>query len=213
MKNSTAITLASIVAISIFIGGCAMTTGQIADGRYFSPLNNFSVPIPDGLGLRVQEEGATEDGGVAFHDDLGNLKSIFYLHISPETLNTQNDIIKQRAILVSFLDDFAMPNLFKSVSPGANILHREHINVEDYNAYFAIVEIPGGSTMFDVRANKEFDTKRGLLIFVNGEFMYMLSSGENPSVLELGQPAKPLDKLVEHEKESLLSFRTRIIFK
>lgn len=213
MKNATVITLASFVAISLFLGGCAMTSGQIADGRYFSPSNNFSVPIPDGLGLRVQEESTTEGGGVAFHDDLGNLKSIFYLRLSPETLKTQNDSIKQRAILVSFLDDFAMPNLFKPVSPGANILHREHLNVGDYNAYFAIVEIPGGSTMFDVGANKKLDTRRGLLIFVNGRFMYMLSSGENPSVLELGQPDKPLDKLVEYEKESLLSFRSRIIFK
>jgi hypothetical protein len=213
VKNATVITLVTFVAISLLLGSCATTSGQIADGRYFSPLSNFSVPIPDGLGLRVQEEGTTEGGGVAFHDDFGSLKSIFYLRLSPETLKTQNDPIQQRVILVSFLDDFAMPNLFKPVSPGANILHREHLNVGDYNAYFAIVEIPGGSTMFDVRSNKGFDTKRGLLIFVNGGFMYMLSSGENPSVLELGQPAKPLDKLVEYEKESLRSFRSRIIFK
>lgn len=213
MKKATVITWVSFAAILLFLGGCATTRGQISDGRYFSPLGNFSVPIPGGIGLRVQDEGATDGGGVAFHDDFGNLKSIFYLQLSPETLRTQNDPIKQRAILVSFLDDFAMPNLFKPVSPGANILHREHLSVGDYNAYFAIVEIPGGSTMFDVRANKGFDTKRGLLIFVKGGFMYMLSSGENPSVLELGQPAKPLDKLVEYEKESLLSFRSRIIFK
>jgi hypothetical protein len=213
VKNATVITLVSFAALSLFLGGCATTRGQIADGRYLSPLSNFSVPIPDGLGLRVQEEGTTEGGGVAFHDDLGNLKSIFCLHLSPETLKAQNDPIKQRAILVSFLNDFAMPILFEPVSPRANVLHREHLDAGDFNAYFAIVEIPGGSTMFDVKANKRYDTKRGLLIFVKGEFMYMLSSGENPSVLELGQPAKPLDRLVEYEKESLLSFRSRIIFK
>ena len=213
VKNAAATTLAFFAAILLFLSSCATTNDRITDGRYFSPLNNFSVPIPAGLGLRVQEEASTEGGGVAFHDDLGNFKSISYLRQPPEALKAQMDPIHQRAILVGFLNDFAMPNLFKPVSPDANILYREHINVGDDNAYFAIVEIPGGSTMFDVRANKRHDTKRGLLIFFKEKFIYMLSSGENPSVLELGQPPKPLDKLVEYEKESLLSFRSKITFK
>lgn len=175
MNNISAIARVSFAAILLFLGGCTTTRGQISDGRYISPLGNFTVPLPDGMGLRVQEKGEKDWGSVAFHDDFGSFKSIFYLHLSPESLKTQNDPIKQRAILVSFLNDFAMPSLFKPVSPSANILHREHVNVGDYNAYFAVVEIPDGSTMFDVRANKRYDTKRGLLIFVKGEFMYMLS--------------------------------------
>ncbi len=116
-------------------------------------------------------------------------------------------------MLVGFLNNLAMPSMFQRSSPRASVLHREHLDAVDFNAYFAIVEIPQGSTMFDVTANQRYNTKRGLLIFVQGEFIFMLSSGENPSVSELGQPAKPLDKLVEYEKERLLSFRSTIVFK
>lgn len=213
MKNATAISLVSFATLSLFLAGCATTREYGADGRYSSPLNNFSLLIPDGPGMIFQEAGDAEGGAVTFHDDLGNFKGIFYLNLPPETPKAENDPIQQRVILVSFLNDFAMPNMFKAAYPRASILHREHLDTGDFNAYFAVVEIPEGSTMADVKANKRYDTRRGLLIFVEGEFIYMLSSGENPSVPELGEPAKPLDKLVEHEKERLLSFRSTIVFK
>ena len=66
--------------------------------------------------------------------------------------------------------------------------------------------------MFDVKVNRRYDTTRGLLIFVNDKFIYMLSSGENPNVFDLGKPSKPLDKLVEQEKMTLLSFSSQIDF-
>jgi len=213
VKNAIIFALVPFAAFVLLLSGGAATREHGEDGRYFSPLGNFSVPIPDGPGLRVQEQDTTDSGSVAFHDDLGNFKGIFYLNLSPETPKAENDPIQQRVILVSFLNDFAIPNLFKAAYPRASILHREHLDTGDFNAYFAVVEIPEGSTMADVKANKRYDTRRGLLIFVEGEFIYMLSSGENPSVPELGEPAKPLDKLVEHEKERLLSFRSTIVFK
>ncbi|MDX8412110.1 MAG: hypothetical protein R8K46_09630 [Mariprofundaceae bacterium] len=189
------------------------TLGQKSVEEYSSPLDNFSVPIPEGVGRRVQDENDKDGGSVSFHDDFGNLKSIFYIRLSPETLKIQNDPEKQRANLKSFLNDFAMSRLFMPISPNASILYQEPTHLGEDNAYFAIVDIPGGSTMFDVKAKKGYDTKRGLFIFVRGKFIYMLSSGENPKVFDLGGVPKSLDKLMEQEKGSLLSFSSEITFK
>jgi len=211
-RNVTASKQALFLAALLISGVCAAQLGQISEGTYISPLNNFTVPIPRGIGTRVQDEGGPNGGMVAFHDDFGNFKSIFYLRLSPEATQTQIDPEKQRANLQRFLSNFAMPNLFRRASPRANVLTEEHITVGESSAYFAIVDLPEGSTMYDAKANKRFDTWRGVLVFVNDAFIYMLSSGENPSVLELKKP-KTLEQLKESEKDTLVSFKSVIAFK
>jgi len=183
------------------------------EGRYLSPIDNFSVPVPKGIGQRLQDENDKNGGSVSFHDDFGSLRSIFYIRLSPATLKIQNDSEKQRANLKSFLGDYAMRWLIRPISPDASILHEGHLNMGNDNAYFALISIPSGSTLFDAKADKRHDTKRGVLIFVKNKFLYMLSSGENPSVFDLGKPAKSLDRLIKQEKKKLLSFKSEIIFK
>ncbi|MFC1536453.1 hypothetical protein ACFL48_01400 [Pseudomonadota bacterium] len=213
MSNSTAIKLCALVVSLLFLSGFTSTHEQRSDDRYISPLDNFSVPIPKGAGQRVQDKNDENGGMVSFHDDFGSLRSIFYIRLSPKTLKIQNDPEKQRANLKGFLNEYAMRWLIRPNSPDASILHQEHLKMDNHNAYFALISIPSGSTMFDAKANKRYDTKRGALIFVRGKFLYMLSSGENPSVFDLGDPSKPLDKLLEQEKRKLLSFRSEAIFK
>jgi len=211
MRSATVSKLVFFVVALLISSVCAALRGQVSDGTYTSPLNNFSVPVHRGLDGRmwaVEDQGDENRGTVAFGEPFGGFESIFYLRLSAETLKIQNDPEKQRANLKRFLSDGAMPNLFKPTSPGANVLHEEHIDAGDRNAYFAIVDLPGLSTIFKGR-----DTKRGLLIFVKDAFIYMLSTGENPGLLDLQQPPKPLDKLRESERQRLLLLKSRITFK
>ncbi len=180
---------------------------------YTSPLDNFSVPVPKGIGQRVQPQNDNDGGIVAFHDDFGGYRSIFYLRLSPRSIELQKDPEAHRANLEKFFNEYAMTWLFKPASPTASVLHSEHTRFGEENAYFAIVNLPEGSTMFDVKAKKRHNTKRGMMVFARGQFIYMVGSGENPSVLELGSSEKPLDKLIEAERAKLISFASTIGFK
>lgn len=180
---------------------------------YASPLGNFSVPVPGGIGRRTQHQNDNDAGIVAFHDDFGGYRAIFYIRMSPRALALQNDPEAQRADLASFLDDYAMKYLFTPASPAASVLHREDSKSGEDNVHYAIVSLPESSTMFDMKNKKRYDTRRGVMIFARGAFIYMLSSGENPSVLELGSPEKPLQALVDSEKKKLQAFASTISFK
>lgn len=214
VMRSATVSKCVVFAVGLLISDvCAATRGRVSGGTYTSPLGNFTVPVPQGIGTRTQDQFDGYSGIVSFHDDFGSLKSIFYLRLGEAALKIQNDPEKQRANLKRFLSDYAIPELFRPASPRANVLHGEHIKAGDHNAYFAIVDLPEGSTMFDAKAKKRHDTKRGVLIFVRGAFIYMLSTGENPGVFDLTQPAKPLNKLLESEKKRLVSLRSTITFK
>lgn len=190
-----------------------MLTGPAQAQIYTSPLDNFSVTIPKGVGQRVQDQNDNDGGIVAFHDDFGGYRSIFYLRLSPPSLDLQKDPIAHRENLEKFFNEYAMTWLFKPASPTVSVLHSEYTKIGEEGAYFAIISLPEGSTMFDVKANKRHNTKRGMLVFTRGGFIYMIGSGENPSVLELGSTEKPLEKIMETERTRLTSFVSTIDFK
>lgn len=180
---------------------------------YNSPLNNFSVPVPKGIGQRVQPQNDNDGGIVAFHDDFGVYRSIFYLRLSQRSIELQKNPEAHRANLEKFFNEYAMTWLFKPASPNVSVLHSEHTRIGEESAYFAIINLPEGSTMFDVKAKKRHNTKRGMIVFTRDRFIYMVGSGENPSVLELGNAESPLDKLIEAERAKLMLFASTISFK
>jgi hypothetical protein len=197
----------AVIALALALTGSAQA--QI----YTSPLDNFTVPVPKGVGQRVQPQNDNDGGIVAFHDDFGGYRSIFYLRLSPSSIELQKDPEAHRANLEKFFNEYAMTWLFKPASPSASVLHSEHTRFGEESAYFAIVNLPESSTMFDVKAKKRHNTKRGMMVFERGRFIYMVGSGENPSVLELGNGEKPLEKLIEAERAKLASFASTISFK
>lgn len=204
------------IGINEFLAVIALAlvfTGAAHAEVYTSPLDNFSVPVPKGIGQRVQPQNDNDGGIVAFHDDFGGYRSIFYLRLSPRSIELQKDPDAHRANLEKFFNEYAMTWLFKPASPTASVLHSEHTRFGEESAYFAVVNLPEGSTMFDVKAKKRHNTKRGMMVFTRGRFIYMVGSGENPSVLELGNSEKPLEKLIETERVKLMSFASTISFK
>ncbi len=192
-----------------------VASGGESEGRkYVSPLGNFSAEFPKmGPGVRIQDPHDKDSGWVSIHDDIGNLRSIMYLRLSAEAMKALASAETRRPALEAFLTAYIMPEQIKRASPKATVQHTEHVNFGIDGALVAVVDMPEGSTMFDVRANRRFDTKRGLLIFNKGDFMYMLSSGENPAAPHLVTRMTPLDVLIEIEKYKLQAFLSRIEFK
>lgn len=191
-----------------------VASGGESEGRkYVSTQGKFSVEFPRmGPGARIQDPHDKDSGWVSVHDDIGNLRSVMFLRLSDEEMQAVTSVDMRHA-LETFLSAYVMPVHIKPASPKAAVLHTEHVSYGGDGALFALVDIPGGSTMFDVRANRRFDTKRGLLIFRKGSFMYMLSSGENPAAPNLATQATPPDVMVELEKYKLQAFLSRIEFK
>lgn len=204
---------AGIREFAAVIALACVLTSPVQAQTYTSPLGNFSVPIPKGVGQRVQPQNDNNGGIVAFHDDFGNYRSVFYLRLSPRSIALQKDPEAHRANLEKFFTEYAMRWLFKPASPGAEVLHSEHTEFGEYRAYFVIVDLPEGSTLFDAKLNKRLDTRRGMIVLARGHFIYMLGSGENPSALELNDPKQPIEKVVEAERVKLTSFASTISFK
>lgn len=183
--------------------------------KYVSPLGNFSAEFPEmGPGMRIQEHpqvGAA--GGVSVHDDTGNLRSIVYLRVPDEELRTVTSAKTHGPALETFLTSYIMPELIQRAFPKATVQYTEHVDLGNDSGLFAVVDIPEGSTVTDARSDRRYDTKRGLLILNKGQFMYMLSSGENPKAPHLAPQALSLDRVIEAEKDNLRSFLSRIEFK
>lgn len=193
-----------------------LASGGESEGRkYVSPLGNFSAEFPKmGPGVRIQDPHDKDSGWVSVHDDIGNLRSIMYLRLSGEEIKAAlSSAEMRRPALEAFLTAYVMPEQIERASPKATVQHTELVNFGSDSALFVVVDIPEGSTMFDVRANRAYDTKRGLLILNKGNFMYMLSSGENPVAPSLVPQAMPLALMIETEKYKLKALLSRIEFK
>ena len=204
---------AILAGIALLFYFCSPVQAQPPSQSYLSPLDNFSLPIPLGVGQRVQDENDNNGGKVAFHDDFGNYKSIFYLRLSPRSLELQSDPEAHRANLERFFNEYAMRWFFKQAFSNASVLHGEYTKVGGDSAYFVLVNLPKGSTLYDTKARKRCDTKRGMLVFTKGLYIYMLGSGESPFAPELNGSEPSLELLVEREKNRLNSFASTITFK
>ncbi|WP_017655822.1 hypothetical protein [Fortiea contorta] len=157
---------------------------------YDSPLGNFSVPIPvqPEQGGRVQ----SQEGVVGFSDDFGTLFRIDYYPIPPEQTEEIETIGKQQYLQAILVEKYVPQAISANVS-GAEIKHSEYIAEIFTGAYFVLVDMPKGSTISKQENNGNairLDAYRGLLTFVNGEFLYIISSqrsffnGETPTSLE-----------------------------
>ena len=208
-------TLFQWIAAVAVAGVLALATAQAqpAEQIFESPMGNFSVPAPSGMGARTQHQGDLDGGIVAFHDDFGGYRSVFYLRLSPRSLAPRSDEPAHRRNLEDFFKIYAMERLFLPATAGAKQLHGEHLMFGNENAYFALVDLPAASTMFNARTNQRFDTRRGMLVFASGAFIYMVGSGENPSVMQIGASAPALDKLVQAERVKALAFAAGMVFK
>ncbi|MGI2907530.1 hypothetical protein [Tolypothrix sp. VBCCA 56010] len=143
---------------------------------YESPLGNFSVSIPvdSQQGGRVQ----SQEGVVGFSDDYGTLLRIDYYTLTPEEEEEIESMGLEKYLQAVLIDKY-IPQAISASLPDAKVEHNEYLESTMDGAYFVLVSMPKGSTIYKRENNgtaTKMDAYRGLLSFFNGDFLYIVSS-------------------------------------
>ena len=171
----------SVLALSTSLALGASLKGKVKKKVYYSPAGNFSVPVPKPRLEKVKIDDAYDEkkgfGAVSFHTlswSAGEQQGIHYMVLPPEAMTNQQP--DWRGVLERWLHGFAMQVWFLHVSPKSRVLHEAFASFEGLNALLAEVEIPEGSFVMEMRTGKRLDSRRGLVIFQKGRYIYMLTT-------------------------------------
>jgi hypothetical protein len=182
----------------------------LGDQVYTSPLGNFTVAIPvdPQQGGRIQ----SQEGVVGFSDDLGTLLRIDYYSLPSDQIKELASQ-GQEQYLQSILLDKYVPQAILANLPEAQIRYTEYLKDNWQGSYYALVDMPKGSTISQQENNgtaTRLDAYRGLLAFINGEFLYIVSSQR--SFLD-GETPSSVKEEAQEIKKNILEFVQSIDFK
>ncbi|WP_392534840.1 hypothetical protein [Nostoc sp. C117] len=177
--------------------------------NYESPLGNFTVPIPvdPQQGGRIQ----SQEGVVGFSDDIGTLLRIDYYPFPSQQLEEMESVGQQEYLQSILVEKYIPQAIFANV-PDASVEYTEYLEDTLEGAYYALIDMPKGSTISKQENNGtaiRLDAYRGLLTFVSGEFLYIVSSQH--SFLN-GETPDSLEEEAEYIKENILEFVETIEF-
>jgi hypothetical protein len=144
--------------------------------EYDSPSGNFTVPVPvdPHQGGKVQ----SQEGTVSFSDDEGTFIRIDYYSL-PSKQMEQMEVIGQEEYLKSTLVNKYVPEEIVANLPEAQIEYSEYMAKIFEGSYFVLLYMPGGSRIYKTGNNgtaTKLDAYRGLIAFINGDFLYIVSS-------------------------------------
>ncbi|MBV6621605.1 MAG: tellurite resistance TerB family protein [Rivularia sp. (in: Bacteria)] len=144
--------------------------------EYESPIGNFTVPIPVNphQGGKVQ----SQEGTVSFSDDEGSFLRIDYYSLPAKQME-QMEIIGQEEYLKSTLVNKYVPEEIVANLPEAQVEYNEYMTDTLEGAYFVLLYMPDGSRTYKTGNNgtaTKLDAYRGLIAFINGDFLYIVSS-------------------------------------
>ncbi|NJL10057.1 MAG: tellurite resistance TerB family protein [Richelia sp. RM2_1_2] len=158
--------------------------------EYESPSENFTVPIPvdPHQGGKVQ----SQEGAVSFSDDQGTFLRIDYYPLPTKQME-EMEAIGQEEYLKSTLVNKYVPKEIVANLPEAEVEYSEYMAKTLEGSYFVLLYMPGGSRIYKTGNNgtaTKLDAYRGLIAFINGEFLYIVSSqrtfldGKTPSFMK-----------------------------
>ncbi|OYD90948.1 hypothetical protein CDG76_30005 [Nostoc sp. 'Peltigera membranacea cyanobiont' 210A] len=182
---------------------------DFSEQTYQSPLGNFSVPIPvePQQGGRIQ----SQEGVVGFSDDIGTLLRIDYYPFPLEQLEELESVGQEEYLQTILVDKYVPQAIFANV-PDASVEYTEYLENTLRGAYYVLIDMPKGSTISKQENNGtaiRLDAYRGLLTFISGEFLYIVSSQH--SFID-GETPDSLEEEAEDIKESILEFVETIEF-
>ncbi|AFY42757.1 hypothetical protein [Nostoc sp. PCC 7107] len=180
-----------------------ITLEDYLEDVYESPLGNFtvSIPVDPTQGGKIQ----TQEGVVGFSDDFGTLLRIDYYPLPPEQLEELESEGQEEYLKNIVVDKYIPQAIFTNVSD-AQIKYSEYLEETFAGAYYALVDMPKGSTMSQQGNNgtaTRLDAYRGLLAFINGEFLYIVS---NQRSFLYGEIPNDIAEEAEYIKDNILSF-------
>lgn len=144
--------------------------------EYDSPSGNFTVPVPvdPHQGGKVQSQENT----VSFSDDEGTFLRIDYYSLPAKQME-EMEVIGQEEYLKSTLVNKYVPEEIVANLPQAQLEYSEYMAKIFDGSYFVLLYMPGGSRIYKTGNNgtaTKLDAYRGLIAFINGDFLYIVSS-------------------------------------
>ena len=188
----------TLVLVVVAAAGCAPTRGQISNGRYTSPLGNFSIDVSSFTGLEVEDSANDEEGGnVHFVDANGDGWHINYSRLpSDYEARLFNDPAARdadyRGLAQHLIAEQYQPNL-----TGNTVLHEQLIDVGGERAYFFLIRL------------RDEDRIIGVLIFAKAHFYYTLSI-DLVNVSTSHRLSAPVADNVRDAREILERFRSTV---
>ncbi|AVH73427.1 hypothetical protein [Nostoc sp. 'Lobaria pulmonaria (5183) cyanobiont'] len=182
---------------------------DFSEQTYQSPLSNFTVPIPvdPQQGGRIQ----SQEGVVGFSDDIGTLLRIDYYPFPLEQLEELESVGQEEYLQTILVDKYIPQAIFANV-PDASVEYTEYLKDTLRGAYYVLIDMPKGSTISKQENNGtaiRLDAYRGLLTFINGEFLYIVSSQHS---FINGETPDSVEEEAEDIKDSILEFVETIEF-
>ena len=178
-------------------------------GRTFkSPLNNFTVPVPDlslfGSDVHVQKRNSKDEGFVSFVGDMGRRRRIDYARLPPDAnpLTSDDHQAGHEHILKRMIDSNAQSVV---------IAQKPH-EFDGVPMLLAVVRFPGASAMMDASTKKPHDSWRGLLFFIRSRFAYVLHAELTDGATEVRKPPNA-EELTNRAERHLQEFYRTIAFK
>ncbi|MEH2205779.1 MAG: hypothetical protein V7K53_17160 [Nostoc sp.] len=182
---------------------------DFSEQTYQSPLGNFTVPIPvdPQQGGRIQ----SQEGVVGFSDDIGTLLRIDYYPFPLEQLEELESVGQEEYLQTILVDKYVPQAIFANV-PDASVEYTEYLENTLRGAYYVLIDMPKGSTISKQENNGtaiRLDAYRGLLAFISGEFLYIVSSQHS---FINGETPDSVEEEAEDIKESIVEFVETIEF-
>ncbi|MBN3939085.1 hypothetical protein [Nostoc sp. NMS9] len=182
---------------------------DFSEQTYQSPLGNFTVPIPvdPQQGGRIQ----SQEGVVGFSDDIGTLLRIDYYPFPLEQLEELESVGQEEYLQTILVEKYVPQAIFANV-PDASVEYTEYLENTLRGAYYVLIDMPKGSTIYKQENNGtaiRLDAYRGLLTFISGEFLYIVSSQHS---FINGETPDSVKEEAEDIKESILEFVETIEF-
>ena len=143
---------------------------------YESPLRNFTVPIP--VDVRDGARIYSQEGSVSFSDDSGILLRIDYYTLPSEQVIGIEAKGKEKYLRSILLDKYVPQTIIANLA-AAKVNYKEYLAKFMEGAFFAIVDMPQGSTISRTSNNGKstrLDAYRGLISFINNHFFYVITS-------------------------------------
>ncbi|NES97240.1 MAG: hypothetical protein F6K32_18795 [Desertifilum sp. SIO1I2] len=158
---------------------------------YKSPAGNFQVAVP----IDAQDGGKinAQPGMVGFSDDFGTLLRIDYSQAKDAELEAQKVLeLGQEKYLKSLMDSYISQAILTSI-PHSQVLYEEYLDEMLDGCYFAMIDLPEGSTLSVSRNNEppvRLNAYRGIIALTQDDYAYFITSqrsffdGEEPGELE-----------------------------
>ncbi len=160
--------------------------GAFKAGTYTAPGELFTVKSPLGPTPILVDSFDELTGAVTFLDESGELYGLICTPNFDVLAGADNDFETDAAILRNWFHDATFPLFFARQLPGASIVHEEPGTFDGAPAWFAVMHLPRGSSMFrndpETGLPTRLDSVRGLVVFSRGKQTFLIMTETAPEL-------------------------------